>query len=160
MAQDRLRLGRVSLRRIDRLRGIGLRGIRLLWIHRLRWRGLLRIDRLRRLIRRRCVLGRGRRGRSGNHRADPTQGLNQLEKLTTTEQGADLAAPLLVLAELRRGDVPKAASIAEDLVKRNPDDPIILNLLGSVRMAQERLPDAEAIFRDITKNLSCSCCWI
>jgi cellulose synthase operon protein C len=81
-----------------------------------------------------------------------TEGMAELEKITASAQGADVAAPLLVLADLRRGDVAKAAATTEALAQRSPDDPVIQNLLGSVRIAQQRLPDAEAIFRGLTQK--------
>ena len=80
---------------------------------------------------------------------DPTEGVADLEKIADTDKGADLATPLLVMGDLQRGDVGKAATTAEALVKRQPDDAVALNLLGSVRVAQDRLPEAEKIFTDI-----------
>ena len=83
---------------------------------------------------------------------DAAEGMAELEKITTSSQGADVAAPLLVLAELRRGEVAKAATTTETLAQRNPDDPVIQNLVGSVRIAQQRLPEAEAIFRGLVQT--------
>src|SRR6185437_10096315 len=81
-----------------------------------------------------------------------SEDMAEIDKITTSQQGAETAPPLQVLAALRRGDAEKASSIAESLAKSSPDDPIMENLLGSVRVAQKRLPEAEAIFRDIIKQ--------
>jgi predicted Zn-dependent protease len=51
--------------------------------------------------------------------------------------------------ELRQGDLIKASDSAESLAGSAPNDPVVQNLLGSVRLAQKRLPEAEAIFRGI-----------
>ena len=56
---------------------------------------------------------------------------------------------VLPMAALRRGDIDKASEMAESLSAAKPDDPWVQNLLGSVRLAQKRLPDAEAIFRHV-----------
>ncbi|MGE3781716.1 MAG: tetratricopeptide repeat protein [Alphaproteobacteria bacterium] len=69
--------------------------------------------------------------------------LLEIEKLLTPKT-PDAA---VVITALRQGDLPKAAMVAETLAANDKDDPIIQNLLGSVRLAQKRLPDAETIFR-------------
>ena len=56
---------------------------------------------------------------------------------------------VVAMAALRQGDLPKAAAVAETLAASGKNDPVIQNLLGSLRLAQKRLPDAEAIFRRI-----------
>jgi cellulose synthase operon protein C len=56
---------------------------------------------------------------------------------------------VIAMAELRQGDLAKASAVAESLAGSAPNDPLIQNLLGSVRLAQKRLPEAEAIFRGI-----------
>jgi predicted Zn-dependent protease len=53
------------------------------------------------------------------------------------------------MTDLRQGDLKKASALAESLAGSAPNDPVIQNLLGSVRLAQKRLPEAEAIFRGI-----------
>ena len=70
--------------------------------------------------------------------------LAEIEKVWAKTPGA-----LTVIAELRKGDLTKASALAESLAGNAPNDPLIQNLLGSVRLAQKRLPEAEAIFRDI-----------
>ena len=50
---------------------------------------------------------------------------------------------------MRQGEIAKAAEMAEALAAANRDDPVIQDLLGSVRMAQKRLPEAETIFRRV-----------
>jgi putative PEP-CTERM system TPR-repeat lipoprotein len=56
---------------------------------------------------------------------------------------------VMPMTELRQGDLTKASALAESLAGNAPNDPAIQNLLGSVRLAQKRLPEAEAIFRGI-----------
>jgi predicted Zn-dependent protease len=60
-------------------------------------------------------------------------------------------APEIVpaMAALRQGNIDKASQMAESLSASRPDDPWVQNLLGSVRLAQKRLPEAEAIFRHV-----------
>jgi cellulose synthase operon protein C len=71
--------------------------------------------------------------------------LAEIEKVIAgKEPGAVMA-----MAALRQGDLPKAAALAESLAGSAPDNPLIQNLLGSVRLAQKRLPEAEAIFRGL-----------
>jgi predicted Zn-dependent protease len=55
----------------------------------------------------------------------------------------------VVMSDLRRGNLNRAAAIAESLAGNGANDPVIQNLLGSVRLAQKRLPDAEVIFRRV-----------
>jgi predicted Zn-dependent protease len=59
---------------------------------------------------------------------------------------------ILPMAALRDGDVEKAAKMAEDLARAKPNDAGIQNLLGTVRIAQRRLTEAEAIFRAILEK--------
>jgi putative PEP-CTERM system TPR-repeat lipoprotein len=56
---------------------------------------------------------------------------------------------VMPMTELRQGDLTKASALAESLAGSSPNDPVIQNVLGSVRLAQKRLPEAEAIFRGI-----------
>jgi predicted Zn-dependent protease len=53
------------------------------------------------------------------------------------------------MTALRQGDLDTAAQMAETLANSKPDDSWTQNLLGTVRLAQKRLPDAEAIFRRV-----------
>jgi putative PEP-CTERM system TPR-repeat lipoprotein len=71
--------------------------------------------------------------------------LAEIEKVILTK-APDLVTPM---TELRQGDLTKASALAESLAGSAPNDPVIQNLLGSVRLAQKRLPEAEAIFRGI-----------
>ena len=80
---------------------------------------------------------------------DAAEGVANLEKIAGTNEGADIATPLLVMGDLRRGDTAKAAETAEGLIARKPDDPVALNLLGSVRIAQGRLPEARDLFQKL-----------
>jgi predicted Zn-dependent protease len=63
-------------------------------------------------------------------------------------------APEIVpaMAALRQGDIDKASQMAEPLSAAKPDDPWVQNLLGSVRLAQKRLPEAETIFRHVLEK--------
>ncbi len=55
----------------------------------------------------------------------------------------------MAMISLRQGDVEKAAALAEELAAHAPNDAAIRNFLGLVRLAQKRLPEAEAIFSGI-----------
>ena len=76
------------------------------------------------------------------------QGLAQLEQLFTTESGAPIAGPTLVLADLRAGRVDKAAEAAASLVQRDAGNPLYLTLLGEVRAAQHDYAAAETAFHE------------
>ena len=71
--------------------------------------------------------------------------LVEIEKVITGREPDAVTA----MAELRQGNLTKASALAESLAGSAPNDPLIQNLLGSVRLAQKRLPEAEAIFRGI-----------
>jgi cellulose synthase operon protein C len=71
--------------------------------------------------------------------------LAEIEKVTTGKE-PDM---VMAMAALRQGDLTKASALAESLAASAPNDPLIQNLLGSVRLAQKRLPEAETIFRGI-----------
>jgi cellulose synthase operon protein C len=71
--------------------------------------------------------------------------LMEIEKVILTK-APDVVTPM---TELRQGDLTKASALAESLAGSTPNDPVIQNLLGSVRLAQKRLPEAEAIFRGV-----------
>jgi predicted Zn-dependent protease len=71
--------------------------------------------------------------------------LAEIEKVITGRE----SDAVIAIAELRQGDLTKASALAESLAASAPDDPLIQNLLGSVRLAQKRLPEAEAIFRSL-----------
>lgn len=71
--------------------------------------------------------------------------LTEIEKVIM-HKAPDLVPPM---EALRQGGIDRASEMAEALAKAKPDDPWIQNLLGSVRLAQKRLPEAEAIFRHI-----------
>ena len=75
------------------------------------------------------------------------QGLATLEQVFSTEAGATVAGPTLVLTELRAGHTDKAAEVAGSLIKRDPKNPIYHTLLGVVRLAQRAYPEAEKEFR-------------
>src|SRR3954453_3721850 len=75
------------------------------------------------------------------------QGLAQLEELFAGEAGAIIAGPTLVLAELRAGQVDKAAEAAASLIKREADNPLYQTLLGEVRFVQKDYAAAETAFR-------------
>ena len=55
----------------------------------------------------------------------------------------------VAIAALGQGNLAKAAAVADVLAGNTKNDPVIQNLLGSVRLAQKRLPEAEEIFRRV-----------
>ena len=71
--------------------------------------------------------------------------LAEIEKVITGKE----PDAVIAMAALRQGDLTKASALAESLAASAPNDPLIQNLLGSVRLAQKRLPEAEKIFRGI-----------
>jgi cellulose synthase operon protein C len=71
--------------------------------------------------------------------------LAEIEKVITGKE----PDAVIAMAALRQGDLTKASALAESLAASAPNDPLIQNLLGSVRLAQQRLPEAEKIFRGI-----------
>ena len=77
------------------------------------------------------------------------QSLTAIDKILLGQKAPEMVKPL---EYLRRGDIDDASSSAEALVKNSPDDPDFDNLLGSVRLAQNCLTDAEEIFRNIVQK--------
>jgi putative PEP-CTERM system TPR-repeat lipoprotein len=71
--------------------------------------------------------------------------LTEIEKVITGKE----PDAVIAMAALRQGDLTKASALTESLAASAPNDPLIQNLLGSVRLAQKRLPEAEKIFRGI-----------
>jgi putative PEP-CTERM system TPR-repeat lipoprotein len=76
---------------------------------------------------------------------DAFDDLIEIEKVIMTK-APDAA---VAISDLRRGKLDSAATIAESLAASDTNDPEVQNLLGSVRLVQGRLPEAEAIFRRI-----------
>ena len=75
--------------------------------------------------------------------------LQQLEHVFQTTGGAEVAGPALVVSDLRAHRIDDAAKTAENLAKQRPDDLVVRNLLGLVRVAQSDLVGAERIFAGI-----------
>ena len=77
------------------------------------------------------------------------KGLAQLEEVFSGETGATVAGPTLVSAELRAGNVEKAAEVAKSLIERDPTNLIYQILLGEVHVAQRDYAGAETAFRAV-----------
>ena len=75
------------------------------------------------------------------------QGLAQLEQVFLGDAEAAVAGPTLVLAELRAGQVDKAAEVVNALIERDPDNSHYQILMGKVRVAQRDYAGAETVFR-------------
>jgi cellulose synthase operon protein C len=75
------------------------------------------------------------------------QGLGQLKQVFASGSGVTAAGPILVLTELRAGQVDKAAEVATSLIKRDAQNPLYQKLLGTVRVAQHEYARAETAFR-------------
>jgi len=75
------------------------------------------------------------------------EGLAELEKVFDTQAGAPVAGPTLALAQLRAGQLDKAAQVAAALVKRDANSPLYQTLSGMVKAAQKDVPGAETAFR-------------
>src|SRR6202035_4179927 len=68
------------------------------------------------------------------------------------DKGAAIG-PALVITALRVGEFEKAAGAAEDLIKRDPDNILYQQLLGTARAANQDLAGAETAFhRLVEKN--------
>jgi predicted Zn-dependent protease len=74
------------------------------------------------------------------------EGLAELERVFSKEAGVPIAGPTLVLAQLRAGQLDKAAGVAAALVKRDGNNPLYLTLVGMVKAAQKDVAGAEAAF--------------
>ncbi|MBV8740002.1 MAG: PEP-CTERM system TPR-repeat protein PrsT [Alphaproteobacteria bacterium] len=74
------------------------------------------------------------------------EGLAELERVFSTQAGVPIAGPTLVLAQLRAGQLDKAAGVAAALVKRDGNNPLYLTLSGMVKAAQKDVAGAEAEF--------------
>jgi cellulose synthase operon protein C len=77
---------------------------------------------------------------------DPGAGFAALESIAKTNAGLEFAGPVVVLNDLKNGDVTKAAAMADALARQDADNPVVLNLQGCVRLAQFRFDDAAEIF--------------
>ncbi|HEV2098789.1 MAG TPA: XrtA/PEP-CTERM system TPR-repeat protein PrsT [Stellaceae bacterium] len=75
------------------------------------------------------------------------QGLAELEQVFESAQGAIVAGPTLVLAELHAGRTEKASAAATALVKRDAHNSVYQTLLGMVRLVQRDYAGAETAFR-------------
>src|SRR5262249_50232133 len=81
------------------------------------------------------------------------QGLAELEQVFTSESGAKIAGPTLVLTELRAGRIQKAYEVASSLIKLDAENPLYQTLLGEVQVAQGDYAGAETAFRAaLTRN--------
>jgi putative PEP-CTERM system TPR-repeat lipoprotein len=80
---------------------------------------------------------------------DPIAGGKALEKIAASDKGEEVAGPLVVLNDLNNGWLGKASDMVETLVKRNPDNMVTQDILGTVRLAQLRYDDAERVFKGI-----------
>ncbi len=80
---------------------------------------------------------------------DVQQGLDQLNKIAESAQGAAVAGPPLVMAELRAGHASDAVRAAQALVDRNPRDSLAQTLLGTMEMAEGKTAEAAATFKAI-----------
>jgi|GEM_PF-1109526 len=84
---------------------------------------------------------------------DSAQAIGQLESAIELDSELQLSDYLLVLAQLRSGNVDEALWAAQALRERAPDDPMGENLLGAVRFAQGDVVAARASFESaLQKN--------
>jgi len=74
------------------------------------------------------------------------QAIGQLESAIELDSELQLSDYLMVLAQLRNGDVTEALSTAQALRARAPEDPMGENLIGAVRFAQGDVLAARASF--------------
>jgi cellulose synthase operon protein C len=83
---------------------------------------------------------------------DLSAGLAELEKTSATEEGIEIAGPLLILNDLRQDKISEAAATADAMVRRNANDLVAQSWLGTVLIAQQDLPAAEKIFKSILEK--------
>jgi len=84
---------------------------------------------------------------------DSAEAIGQLESAIKLDSELQLSDYLLVLAQLRNGNVEQALLAAKALRERAPEDPMGENLLGAVRFAQGDVAAARAAFNSaLTKD--------
>jgi cellulose synthase operon protein C len=84
---------------------------------------------------------------------DIAEGVKQLEQIALTdERGSAAAGPLLVLQDIRLGKLSAAAASANEMLKRNRNDPVAQNLLGVVRLLQHDYPAAIGILKPLAQK--------
>lgn len=76
-----------------------------------------------------------------------TEGFAELEHVFESGAGATVAGPYLVVMDLRAGQVDKAAAVAADLIKRDPQNPLFLTLQGMVEFRRTDYAAAETSLR-------------
>ena len=73
------------------------------------------------------------------------QGLSALEQVFSTEAGAQIAGPSLVVTELRARQFDRAAEVAASLVKLDPKNPIYHTLLGRSASPNRIIPGRKRV---------------
>jgi len=79
-------------------------------------------------------------------KGDVNEAVRELEAVTAREDAPLQAELALVAAYVNQGQHAKALTLAESLVKKRPDDPIVHQTLGSVRLARKEPAAARASF--------------
>ncbi len=76
----------------------------------------------------------------------PDAAIEEMQAAINLDPGGAQARVLLVLTQLRNGELERAAAVAGDLVARMPDSPIAHNLSGAVDFAKDNLAAARGSF--------------
>ncbi len=80
---------------------------------------------------------------------DDAAATDELQSAVELDQGLIQADILLVYAHIRAKEFDKALSVANAMVKKNPEDTVALNLLGAVYSEKGELKQAESQFKRI-----------
>lgn len=87
------------------------------------------------------ALGLSRLAQGDNGRA-----VRELEVANGLDKKSSQAGVLLAMTHLRLGELAKAQAVAEELERNAPDNPVLPNLRGEIRLAQKDLGGARADF--------------
>jgi len=79
------------------------------------------------------------------------EAVRELEAMAEGKDGSDRVNMLLILTHMRNKDYPKAEAAAENFAKQSADNAMALNMLGSVKLAQDKRPEARASFEAALK---------
>jgi len=85
-------------------------------------------------------------GMSKLAQGDDTDAVSEMELATTLDAKSPKAGITLIMTELRLKQYDKALAAGQDLVKKQPNNPVVFNLMGAVYMAKGDMVNARASF--------------
>ena len=80
---------------------------------------------------------------------ETTAGVDELARVFQSDARNSAAGPSVVVIALRVGEFEKAVATAQELVKREPENPLYQELLGAAQLANRNLPEAERILHGL-----------